>query len=514
VTSLSRRNLLAAGAALAVAPAQRLCAVTGGVFARRNGFVSSGSIGGNPFALGVSSGDPDETSAVLWTRLTAPDGSTLDAGDVEITWELADDREFESSVTWGTAVARADEAHSVHAVVEIDSPRWFRFRAGEWTSPAGRVAPTGLGVGGGDGTNLRVATASCQHYEAGHYGAHRDLAEWAPDLVVFLGDFIYEYASSNISDDPAVRSHGSGEAATLDDYRRRYALYLSDADLRAARAACPWLVVWDDHEVENNYAGLTSETAGPPEEFAVRRLAAYQAWWEHMPVRVPRPTGDGDTMIYRTVRWGSLADVILLDGRQFRTDQACGDVTLSVDPACPETFDPARTMLGGEQERWVGEQFATSSATWPVLAQQTVLSDITLPNSAVLNFDQWDGYPKARERLLLQAAQAPRTIVLTGDIHLAGIGRLPGVGVEFVTSSVSSPSLVPPDLVAALTGFESIVDAELSSRGYTRHTVTPDEWTAEYRIVADSADPASPVSTWKTFTVAADRRDTVVEREP
>ena len=164
---------------------------------------------------------------------------------------------------------------------------------------------------------------------------------------------------------------------------------------------------------------------------------------------------------------------MLLDGRQFRSDQACGDVVLSVDPACPETLDPTRTMLGPVQEQWLGEQLAATTATWPVIAQQTVLSNVTLPNGAVLNFDQWDGYPAARQRLLLQAAQTERTVVLTGDIHLAAVGVLPGVGVEFVTSSISSPDLVPADLVEVLAGFPDVVDAELAHRGYTRHTITP-----------------------------------------
>jgi alkaline phosphatase D len=228
-----------------------------------------------------------------------------------------------------------------------------------------------------------------------------------------------------------------------------------------------------------------------------------------MPVRIPRPADGADTIIYRTISWGSLADIMLLDGRQFRSDQACGDVVLSIDPACPETSDPTRTMLGSAQEQWIGEQLAATTATWPVLAQQTVLTDVTLPNGAVLNFDQWDGYPAARQRLLLQAAQAARTVVLTGDIHLAAVGAIPGVGVEFVTTSISSTGLVPPDVLEVLTAFPQVVDAELAHRGYTRHTVTADTWTAEYRTVDDVADPASAVSTWRTFTVSASTRDAV-----
>jgi alkaline phosphatase D len=490
VEPFSRRQLLALGAVVAIAP--RL----------RRG-TSAGA--GNPFTLGVCAGDPDDRSAVLWTRLTHPDGSALGGDDVAVTWELAGDESFTSVVASGEVTARAAEAHSVHALVDVAAPSFYRFHSGDWTSPTGRVAPTGT-----DTAQLRLATTNCQHYETGYFAAHGDLAEWSPDLVVFLGDFIYEYGGENLGG-AVVRTHGSGETFTVDEYRRRYALYLADPQLQAARAAAPWLAIWDDHEVENNYAASTSEDAVPPDEFLARRLAAYQVWWEHMPVRIPRPTGDVDTVIYRTIRWGSLADVMLLDGRQFRSDQACGDVVLAVEPACAETADPTRTMLGSVQEQWLGAQLAATTATWPVIAQQSVLSDVTLPNGAVLNFDQWDGYPAARQRLLLQAAQAPRVVVLTGDIHLAAVGRLPSVGVEFVTSSISSTGLVPADFADVVTGFPDVVDAELDHRGYTRHTITPATWTAEYRIVADAATPESPVSTWKTFVVDAAIRDAVAE---
>ena len=490
VQSLSRRQLLAIGAAAAIMP--RL----GG----RTAVVPTA----NPFTLGVCAGDPDARSAVLWTRLTQPDGSALGGGDLTVTWELSDDESFRSVVS-GDAMARADEAHSVHAVIDLAGPAFFRFRCGDWTSAVGRVAPTPSDPG-----QLRIATTSCQHYETGYYTAYADLAAWAPDVVVFLGDFIYEYGGQNVGGD-VVRSHGSGETFTIDDYRERYALYLSDLQLQSARGVCPWLVIWDDHEVENNYAASTSEDVAPQDDFVARRLAAYQAWWEHMPVRIPRPTDTDDTIIYRTVSWGSLADLLLLDGRQFRSDQTCGDVVLTVDPACPETLDPARTMLGSVQEQWLGEQLAATTATWPVIAQQTVLTNVTLPNGAVLNYDQWDGYPAARERLLLQAAQAARAVVLTGDIHLAAVGRLPGVGIEFVSTSISSVGLVPADLAGALAGFPDVVDVELDHRGYTRHTITAETWMAEYRTVDDEATPDSAVSTWKTFVVNAATPDAVAE---
>jgi alkaline phosphatase D len=201
---------------------------------------------------------------------------------------------------------------------------------------------------------------------------------------------------------------------------------------------------------------------------------------------------------------------VLLDGRQYRNDQACGNVKLSFDPPCPEALDPARTMLGPAQEAWLGEALAASTATWTVLGQQTVLTDLRPPNGAILNPDQWDGYAPARERLLAQAVPvAGRCVVLTGDIHLAGVGTLPGIGTEFVTTAISSAANYPPDVQPLVVSLEGIVDAELTHRGYTRHTVTSSAWTAEYRTVDNVADPASTVSTWRTFKIAAGASDVI-----
>jgi alkaline phosphatase D len=229
-----------------------------------------------------------------------------------------------------------------------------------------------------------------------------------------------------------------------------------------------------------------------------------------MPVRLPPPVEGDDDPIYRTAVYGDLLELVLLDGRQYRDDQACGNVKLSTDPPCPEALDPARTMLGPAQEAWLGETLAESTATWTVLGQQTVLTDLRLPNGAILNPDQWDGYAPARERLLAQAAPvAGRCVVLTGDIHLAGVGTLPGIGTEFVTTSISSVSSIPVNLQPYVASLGPIVDAELAHRGYTRHTVTPTDWTAEYRTVDNVADPASSVSTWRTFKVAAGTSDVI-----
>ncbi len=458
------------------------------------------SLAADPFLLGVTAGDADATSVVLWTRLVG-DGLP---DSVDVTWEIGPVGDPAAVTASGIVTASGADGHSVHVVVPIDGPVAYRFRAGGFTSPAGRAAPA---IGG---DSLRLASASCQHFETGFYAAHRDLAAWQPDAVVFLGDFIYEGAGLPVGDG-RVRSHDGPEPTDLAGYRARYAQYLSDADLQAARAACPWYVVWDDHEVENDYASLTPEVPADAAGFPARRAAAYRAWWEHMPVRLPPPVDGADDPIYRTAAFGGLLDLVLLDGRQYRSDQACGNAKLSVDPPCPEAAEPARTMLGATQEAWLGETLANSTATWTLLGQQTVLSDLRLPNGAILNPDQWDGYAPARDRLLAQAAPvAGRLLVLTGDIHLAGVGTLPGIGTEFVTTSISSDARIPAELQPFVETIESIVDAELAHRGYTRHTVTPATWTAEYRIVDNVDDPASAVSTWRTFTVAAGASDTLI----
>lgn len=463
----------------------------------------------DPFVLGVASGDPLADSVVLWTRLVAGDGEEL-SGDraVMVVYEAEDD-----PAVGGSAWYRTDPetAYSVHAVVDgLEPDRWYtyRFESGGFTSPSGRTrtAPAD------DATVERVTigAASCQHYATGFYAAHRDIAAAGLDLLVWLGDYIYE-GGPGVLGDGAVRLHDAPEPTTLDEYRDRYELYKRDSDLQSAHAACPWLVTWDDHEVENNYAGTIGEDG---DDLTERRANAYQAWWEHTPTRLPAPTGP-IFAIHRAQRWGTLIDVSLLDTRQYRSDQTCGDVTLSVEPPCPETFLPERTMLGAEQEAWLAERLGRQGTVWNVLAQQVILLDGTL-NGAVLNFDQWDGYPAARDRLLRLIAGGPvaNLVVLTGDIHFAGIGNILApadaasperqvLGAEFVSTSISSGGLVPASFTEVVKSIPGIVDVELVHRGWTKHTITPELWTADYRIVADATDPASSSSTYGSFTVAA-----------
>jgi alkaline phosphatase D len=470
-------------------------------------------LAGDPFTLGVASGDPDATSVVLWTRL-APDplaGGGMPDTDVPVVWEVSGTADFATITATGVETATGAHGHTVHAVAEVDDGPWyFRFRAGQFTSPVAttRAAPDPQA----DATPATFAVANCQNYANGRYAAYRDLAEHSPDFVVFLGDYIYEDPGPPDAD-PSQRVHIGAEPTTLVDYRNRYARYKSDPQLQAAHAICPWFVIWDDHEVENNYAGLTPQDPADAATFADRRFAAYQAWWEHQPVRLQPPVAaDQEYRIYRDMRWGKLIDLALLDGRQYRTDQACGDAVLSLDPPCADVVAPDRTMLGDAQEQWLYDSLAASTSTWNVIGNQVVFADATL-NGAVLNYDQWDGYPVQRQRILQHLADntVPNVVVLTGDIHLAAVAQLRAgdratgtpVGAEFITTSISSDGLINDQFTNVLKSYPHLIDAELTHRGYVLHTVTPERWLADYRFVADVSNADSEVTSLGTYAVDA-----------
>lgn len=478
-------------------------------------------IGTEPFTIGVASGDPLPDAVMLWTRLAPQpesDDGGMPAGDVDVLWEVAVDDSFDTVVSSGIAPAATDAAHAVRVdATGLKAATWYhyRFRIGEWTSPVGR---TRTAPRPGSEEPVDFGFASCQSFQSGWYNAWRDVADADLDLVVFLGDYIYENGSQTV--DPAegvVRPMGVGndlpECTTLAEYRRRYAVYRGDENLRAAHAAAPWLVVWDDHEVDNNYAGAESSKDGvEPEEFSQRRAAAYRAWWESMPVRLPPPEGP-DLEIDRRIEWGSLASFFLIDTRQFRADQACGDATLDLGPACDEVTDPDRQFLGAAQEARLIEGLTSSESTWNVIGNQTVMSPLVV-GDAILNYDQWDGYPVARERLLtaIEDAGLTNTVVITGDIHVAGVGDVQlgegddarTVATELVGTSISSDAPIPEDLtdlVSTLLPWIQYFDAR---RGWTRCSVGPDEWTAEYRVVDDNLIQDQPVAIDATFTIKPD----------
>jgi alkaline phosphatase D len=490
---LRRRQLLAAGLA---APA---ILVFGG--AARSGLAA-------PFALGVASGEPAPDGFVLWTRLVPPGG--LGPEPVELRWEVAADERMTRVLRHGTVSATVDEAHSAHVEVAGLEPGrwyWYRFYAGGEPSPTGRTrtAP----APGTSPERLRFAFASCQHYEQGYYAAHRDIAERAPDLVAFLGDYIYETSWG----DRLVRRHDAPEATTLAAYRARYALYKTDPDLQAAHAAAPWIVTWDDHEVADDYAADRARSVAG-EAFLARREAAYRAFWEHMPLRRRAKPVGAAAELHRRIAWGDLAQFHVLDDRQYRSYQPCapdggGGVAKLRD--CPELGNARATMLGRAQERWLEDGLARSAARWNVLAQQTRMARRGGgPEADAYWTDGWDGYSAARRRLLefIAARRPGNPLVIGGDIHAFMVSELrpdfrfpetPAVATECVTSSVTSHARPIP---AAYPADPHIRFADADHRGYVEAVLTPREALLELRAVADPADPASPVALLRRFAVA------------
>jgi alkaline phosphatase D len=469
------------------------------------------------FALGVASGDPLSDSVILWTRLVSDpqaDGGGLPDQPLPVRWEVAADDGFTDVVASGDAVAEPALAHAVHVDASGLQPGtwyWYRFTVGDTTSPVGRTrtAPAGDGE-----EHLRFAFASCQNFQAGFWPAYDHLAAEDLDLVVHLGDYMYEDGP----DPGAVRTYVSPAPADLAGYRRRLAEYRSEPALQAAHARVPWLCTWDDHEVRNNYAGdvpdQPDETSVAAGEFHQRRAAAYQAYYEHMPLRVDPPDG-GALTLYRAVRWGDLARFYVLDGRQYRSDQAC-DADRDAGLVCDEADDDERTMLGAEQEAWLGRRLGESGATWNVVAQQTIVSPIVVPLGDTLggNLDQWDGYRAARRRLVDRLREVDNPVILTGDIHASGVGVIsedpddpasPPAVPELVGTSISSG--FPADFVAlveaAAAASPAVRYVEARRRGYVVVDVTSDELRADFRYVATVDAPQADIATGATWVVAA-----------
>jgi alkaline phosphatase D len=470
----------------------------------------------NPFTLGVGSGDPMPDGVVLWTRL-APmplEGGGMPDESVTVRWELASDEGMRNVVRRGTEIARPDLGHSVHAeLTGLDPARWywFRFDVGGEASVVGRTrtAPAANALP----DRFRFAFTSCQHYEAGHYTAYQHLVREDLELVAHLGDYIYEGRTNpNAPPGANVRSHQEWEPATLRQYRDRYALYKSDQYLQAAHAAFPWIVTWDDHEVDNNYANDVSQDREARDSFMLRRAAAYQAYYEHQPLRKASIPRGPDMLLYRTIGAGRLARFHVLDTRQYRSDQACED---GLKPACPAWSDATRVMLGETQERWLMRGVEQSDARWNVLAQQVTFSRIPDPDRPdIFAMDTWSGYPAARERLVDWMSSRPQKnfVVLTGDIHASFVMDVKRsltdessatVATELITTSISSGrdgSETWPSLREYQTRVPSMKYHQ-NRRGYVRCEITAGAWHADYRHVPYVMAPGAPVETVASFTV-------------
>ena len=470
----------------------------------------------SPFVLGVASGDPSSDGVVLWTRL-APEpleGGGMTPEPVTVTWEVGDDAGMRRILRQGKTTAAAAGAHSVHVEVDdLDADRWYwyRFHAGDATSPIGRTRT--LPRAGADVNRLRFAFASCQHYETGYFTAYRHMATEDLDVVFHLGDYIYE----NPGRDNLVRRHQGPELTTLDHYRQRYAQYRMDADLQAAHAAFPWIVTTDDHEVDNNYAGDIAESGERGAAFLPRRAAAYQAYYEHMPLRRRSVPAGPAIQLYRQFAYGRLASFFVLDTRQFRTDQPCGD---TLKPVCPGVTDPAATMLGAAQERWLLDGLNRSSRQWNVIPQQVMMAPVDqTPGAEVrVSMDQWAGYDAGRTRLLeFMARRRPSNpVVLTGDIHSNWVNDLKvdfrdekaaAVATELVGTSITSggDGVDMPERLTGVLAENPFVKFYNGQRGYVSCSVTPQRWQADYQIVDYVTKKDAPRRTRASFAITDGR---------
>lgn len=483
----------------------------------------------DPFLLGVASGSPSVDGMVLWTRLmVSPVGEPLPAVPIEVRWELASDSQFKRIVKTGKEFALPDFAHSVHVeisgVVSVtDSSKpvfyWYRFMVGDAISPVGRTRTLPRPE---SRTPLKLALASCQNYEHGYFTSYRHMAQEDLDVVVFVGDYIYEYGITP----NRTRQHNSPTALSLDDYRARYALYKSDVDLQAAHAAFPWIVTWDDHELENDYANDRS-ASDRGEHFMRKRAAAYRAYWEHMPLRKTQlPEGD-QAQMYRRYAWGQTANLHMLDARQYRDYQVCtpadqGGSRTITDQNCPERLSRSSSLLGSQQEAWLADGIVRSDASFNIVGQASIMAQMRMPANRAPETttadgfwnDSWDGYPLARQRTLEQWAQKKNVISLGGDVHATYINHLvsnfddpksPILATEIVGTSISSPSW-PQAATERIMGFNPHMQFGKSDlRGYTVLRVDGNLATVMPRVIDNARVRESTLSTAAQFVIESAR---------
>jgi alkaline phosphatase D len=514
--SMQRRDLikLAASAALAQSLPRSLQAA---------------SRADNLFALGVASGSPLHDGVVLWTRLIDPQGRQFEQKPLAVAWEVADDEGFRRIVQKGSAPALPELGHAVHVELRgLQPDRWYfyRFQCGNSRSVTGRTRTFPLP--GSAASKLRLSYASCQRWEHGYYAAWRHMQDEQLDAVCFVGDYIYEY-TRNKKD---IRSHDVGKPLDLPSYRDRYAVYKSDADLQGMHAQCPWLLTWDDHEVINDYAGL--QAPGLPADFPALRAAAYQAYYEHMPLRASvltqGPAGmqaGAEMRLYDRVSFGDLADFHILDTRQYRTLQAC-----SVDDkgggngvkrdACSALRDPQRSMLGFEQEAWLANGFKAARQRppkWTLIVQETRFGPMRSYNKkgeTSVGNDAWDGYPGTRARLVqsLIDNQSPNPVLLGGDVHSNWVGHVKAdydkpdsanVGVELTGTSISSNNNAPANIPRHVEENPHFIFGDGYRRGYGVVELSAHKMTANLRVVTDVTDPDAGIETLASFEQEAGR---------
>ena len=467
----------------------------------------------DPFALGVASGDPLPDSIVLWTRLApdplAADGSGgMAGGTASVAWDLARDDTFADLVAGGTAPSDPAFGHSVHIDVRGLDPAtdyFYRFRIGDFTSTVGRTRT--LPAADASPERVRLGIANCQHFEAGFYAAYRHLAEDDVDLVVHLGDYIYELPATggpdgNRSSRPAL------PPKSLEEFRLRYASYKTDPDLQAAHAAAPFTLMWDDHEVSDNYMGDTLPSGAGAAEVRDLRAAAYQAWWENLPVRLDRPDGS-DLVVYHDVTFGDLARLYLLDERQYADEPPCRGETVPYDYGDCDAVGDDRTRLGADQEAWLDETARQGGVTWNLLGTPVALAGIDAGSGDEAKYflDLWDGYPVARQRVIDLLAEVDNPVVISGDYHQGMVLDVNEAPFDTDSPLVATEFMAPP--ISSVLFSDDVSERtpqlrqQLDGHGYLLVEVTPEAVTAEFRMLDDVTDPDSAVQTESTWRVDA-----------
>ncbi|TQU12824.1 alkaline phosphatase [Xanthomonas perforans] len=508
----SRRRILIAGASLAAAGLLS-------PFARASGSV-------DPFTLGVAAGDPLADGFVLWTRLAPrpldPDGRGGLRAAVPVRWQVASDPQMRTIVRQGETIASPVWGHAVHVELTglaADRPYWYCFQALGARSPIGSARTLPAAHRTPDAA--RFGFVSCSHWELGYFSAYRHLAAEQPDLVFFLGDYIYEYSNHGEAAHKIVRPHGSGECLDLAGYRNRYALYRTDPDLQALHAGSACVATWDDHEVQNDYANRWSQDPSiPVDTFLARRAAAYRAFYEHFPLRARHRPHGADMRIYRSFDYGQLARFYVLDGRQYRSEQPCPQANgwrggHVVAESCRQRTDPQRTMLGWEQERWLHGRFAQSPARWNVIAQDLLVAPMRQAGrDGVVGHwtDGWDGYPATRDRMLdaIAKTRLRNPVFWGGDIHSYWVTDLKAdpaddasatLATEFVGTSITSDGQSNDELHATMAANPHVHYVDGQTRGYVSVTLTPGQMETRLQGISDRRDRNATVSTTKRFVV-------------
>jgi len=456
-----------------------------------------------PFSLGLASGDPSPDGFVIWTRL-APEpfapGGGMAMFPMPVQWEVASDSRFQTIVRTGETMARPELAHAVHVEVDgllPDRPYWYRFTAAGERSFRGHARTLPLVTA--DVAKLRFGVAGCQRYDEGYYGALAHLAaEKDLAFVYHYGDYIYEYQASPLEASfwnggivEAVRPQIGQSTYSLDDYRQRYALTKSDPDLIRAHAAHAFVTSYDDHEVDNNWVSDQDDDGVDPETFALRRASAFQAWYEHMPVRRSQLPRGGVVKMYRDLKYGRLAHFDICDTRLYRTNQPCGD---GFKPHCAEVDDKKAQVLGAEQEAWLARNLGNRDHIWNALAQQITMMSLDRRRrpeepAKIMNMDSWAGYEAPRQRLLARMAGRENVVVLTGDEHQNFCGDLTHrdkiVASEFVTTSISSGGSGSDQRPGTDEWLKLNPEVKFanSQRGYTVCDVTPEAWQTHFMVV-------------------------------